>query len=323
MQARMSLKFGALDRALALSLIAGFTAACGDDAPKLESCNPSPEPLVGLPSITSIEPTSGPAGTTVTVRGTGFDAIDDRYEAAYGDFSLTCQHGTLEGTVVSDTEIEVVISEQANLPGFIYLVADGLTVARSPQRFELEGKAFVTVHNRAQFPIVSVTASWDSVLEAGDRIDVEASHTLEVPTGPVRLEMCVGDRDSAGEVEQWACVVHDDRLTAGETVDVTVPPIPAAQFLVGEWVATWEVGEEEVASEQLRIDGDGYWELRYEGRVVESGEFIEPDAWTPYARDFRFALRDEDPPSETSVPVRSFVLLSERAGDRVTFYRPE
>lgn len=311
-----------LDRTLALTLYAGF-AACGDGAPELTPCNPSPEPLVGAPQITSFEPAGGPAGTTITVRGTNFLQIDERFEAAYGDFSITCDHGTMDGTVVSDTEIELIIPEQAKLPGYVYLLMDGLTVTKSPRPFDLEASASVTVTNHAQFPIVSVSASWEPVLEEGTRIDVDETVTLDVPTGPLHLELCVGDRTTSGEVEPWACVQHDDRLDAAQNVEVTVPPLPAALFLVGEWVATWEISEEETAEERLSIDENGYWEISFGGRIVEHGELVEPEAWRPYTREFGFKLRPGDRTSETSVPVRVFALESRNAGGRVDFYRPE
>lgn len=310
----------ALDKKMAVTLYLGF-AACGQ-GPELLPCDPSPDPIVGAPRITSISPTSGPPGTVVTITGTGFLQIDERYEAAYGDFAKGCDYGTMDGAVLSDTEIEVIVPEQASLPGFVYLLADGLTVARSAQRFELEGTAFVTVHNRSQFPIVVAEANWEPIMDPGDRIDVDDTVTLEVPTDSVRVELCVGDEDPSGEIEPWACVRRNMRLDPGEEETFGVEPIPAAQFLEGEWVATWQVSEEQTEQELLRIDGSGYWEIRHRGRVVEHGEVMQAE-WPPYARDFQFGLRPGDPMSQALVPVNTFAIVSPRAEDRLSFYRAE
>lgn len=309
-----------IDRKLALTLYAGFAACGGGD--ELKPCNPAPQDILGIPTIRSIEPTSGPPGTTVTITGTGFDQIDARFEVAYGDFALTCDHGTMNGQVLSDTQIEVIVPEQANLPGYIYLLMDGLTVSRSPLRFELDRPAVVTVTNYAQFPVVTAESAWEPLLEAGDRIDVDESRALEVPAGRSRIELCVGGKEDGEGLQPWACVAHDTQLDPGETQQIVVEPFGAARFLAGDWVATWTVGEDEVEEERLTIANDGYWELRYQQQVVEHGEIVDYP-WQPYARDFEFSLRDDDLPSSTTVPVRNFRLFSTRAGDRLDFYRAE
>ncbi len=311
---------GCYERHTLLALYAGF-AACGGTGMDLKPCDPAPAAFPGLPQIYSISPLVGPPGTQVTVSGVHFNQLDDRYQAAYGDFSIGCGHATLDGSVISDTEIQITIPEDAGLSGYIYLVAEGLTVTRAPQRFELEASAVITVLNESQFPIASVEAAWQPLLEPGERIDIEQAHEFSVSDGPVHLEICAGDAGST-QVEKWACMTFDGRVTPGSVTAVTVPKFPAAQFVAGDWVATWMVGEEEVAEEQLRIDRDGYWELRYNRRVVESGMLVERP-WAPYVRDFEFALRPEDPMTEARVPVRSFSVLSARAGGQVTFYRPE
>lgn len=287
---------------------------------ELKPCDPQPMDFPGLAQIHSISPLVGPPGTQVTLTGLNFNQLDDRYQAAYGDFSIGCDYATLDGSVISDTEIQITIPEDAGLSGYIYLVADGLTVTRGPQRFELEASAVITVLNESQFPIASVEAGWQAMLEPGERIDIEEAHAFAVSDGPVHLEVCVGDA-GATEVEKWACMTFDGRVTQGSTTEVTVSKFPAAQFIAGDWVATWLVGEE-TFEEQLRIDRDGYWELRFARRVVDSGQIVE-EPWAPYVRDFEFALRPGDPMSEARVPVRSFSILSAQAGGQVTFYRPE
>lgn len=309
-----------IDQRSLLALYLGF-AACGGGQGGLQPCDPDPDPTHGLPQITAISPTSGPPGTVVTLTGVNFDQVDTRFEAAYGDFSLTCDHGTMDGTVVSATQIDVTIPEGATLSGYIYLVAEGVTVARGPQLFELEAAAYVTVHNESQFPLVTASASWEPLLAPGERIDVDDSMVFQVSSGPLHLELCAGAPVDGGELETWACVSHDGRLDPNASTEVTVSHIPTARFIVGDWVATWQVGED-TFEERLHIDGDGYWEIRYAQRVVESGVLVESE-WPPYARDFSFALRPNGPQSEATVPVRSFTVMSPRAGDRVSFYRPE
>lgn len=301
------------------------TGACGEPADEPKACDFDPPEYRYLPTITAIEPESGPPGTTVTLTGVNFDRIDDRYEAAYSDFSAGCNYTSLQGEVRSDfTAIEVVIPEDATSSGYIYLLADGLTVARSDVRFELDLEAtpaVVNVVNQSQFPIVSVEAAWTPVLETGTWVDVEQTQAFEVDSGPVHLELCVGDRHET-TVEPWICDVYDMRLTPGEETTVTMRPISAARFLAGEWGATWEIGTDETDEEHLRIETDGYWELRHDQRVVESGMLIEAP-WAPYNREFEFSLRPGDRNSRSRVPVRSFALTSSRANDQITFYRTE
>ncbi len=303
------------------ALYLGF-AACGAPQGELQPCDPDPQTWPGLPQITAISPTSGPPGTVVTLSGVNFNQIDTRFRAAYANYANSCEHSTMDGDIISDSEMQVVIPDGASLSGYIYLEAEGLTVTRTPQHFELEGAAYITVHNQSQFPIVSAEASWTALLEPGERIDVQDDHVFQVPAGPMHLVLCTGAPLDSGELETWACVTHDGTLSANQRTEVTVSPLPAASFLMGDWVATWDVGEEEPAEEQLRIDRDGYWEIRYDSRVVESGNVIDT-AWPAYSTTFSFGLREDEPLSEATVPVRSFSALSPRAGDRVAFYRAE
>ena len=309
-------------RTRCLALIFALTSpACGD-GPGLEPCQHDPEPFDTLPRVTAISPTHGAPGATVKIRGARFNRIDAKYDVAFGDFTAGCGYATLQGTVISDAEIEVVIPEDATLSGFIYLLADGLTVARSPARFTLEvdPTGVVTVQNYAQFPVVSVAVGWAPVLEVGDRIDIEDSKSFTAPAGVLHVDLCVGGPNASGGTDEWACNAYDGRLEAYREVTVTLEDLPAARFLEGDWLATWMVGED-VYEERLRVTPEGYWELRHGGRVVESGTLTE-EPWTPYSTQFEVRFRPDEP-IRAQVPVRAFDLLSPRARDYVTFRRDE
>ena len=86
-------------------------------------------------------------------------------------------------------------------------------------------------------------------------------------------------------------------------------------------MASWTVGDT-TDEEHLRIDSDGYWELRYQGQIVESGDVVQMP-WLPYSKSFEFKIRSDDPFSQAEAPVRRFALESPRANNRVTFYREE
>ena len=305
------------------SVLAALTCACGSEA-TLQPCDPDPQPSSDGPVITSISPPGGPPGTTVTIRGENFMGITDQLQVAYGDYSESCEHTTLAGELLSDSTIQVTIPDDALTAGFLYVLIGELTASVSPQPFALEPPAQVVVQNLAQFPIVSARLSWEPVLDAGESIDVEATRTWILPVGPMLFELCTGFRSTTGQIEEWACVERQGRLTPGQVLDIVVPPITAAHFLQGEWISTWQVGEgddAETFEERLYIDADGDWELRYQGRIIEAGRMVEPTAWPAYVRDFEFALRPTDAMTQASLPVRSFGLYSERARDRVAFFR--
>jgi hypothetical protein len=295
--------------------------ACGG-GDELVPCAHDPEVFQGLPRITSISPTRGAPGTTVTLRGAHFSRIDDTFEVVYADFSQSCEYASLQGSVVSDTELEVIIPEDATLSGYLYITAEGLTVARANTRFTLEvaPTGMVVVENFAQFPIVSVSVGWEPVLEVGDRIDIEESRSFRVPAGVLHVDTCVGGPDSSGALADWACNAYDGRLEQNSTITIALDDLPAARFLSGAWTASWTVGED-VFEEDLRIGDNGYWELRHGGRVVESGDLIEVP-WTPYATRFQVGFRPGEPNIEAQVPVQAFVLYSPRANDYLTFRRP-
>ena len=306
--------------ALALNI-----SACGSSEPAPVVCEHTPENMADFPWITGMEPESGVPGTTVILTGTNFDRIDDRYQAVYADFSEGCDFATLEGKVLSSTEIEVIIPDDATASGFIYLSAESLTVTRTPRAFELDAvpRGTVVVQNTAQFPIVTAKASWESILDPGDRVDVAETREFEIPSGPMLLELCLGGPGADGALEPWACQTYSGNLQPGETVDITVEPAPAARFLAGEWEATWEVDEETTAKESLRIYAEGAWELRFDGRVVENGT-VQGRTWAPYDTNFSFALRPEDQQwSDATLPVRAFRLYSPRAQAEVSFFRAE
>lgn len=299
-------------------------SACGGGLPPPEACQHLPEAYPDLPRLVGMSPASGPPGSTVILSGTGFDQLDARYAVAYGDFSQSCVHATLEGGVRSASELEVVIPEDATLSGYLYLLVDGRVVSRAPNPFQLvRNVATVVVQNRSQFPIVSVDYAWMPVLEAGDQVGVEDTATFEVEPGPFHLELCAGAPADSGGAETFACQVFEGgRLSPNQVFPVDMAPVRAAHVLVGEWVGSWMVGEE-AFEERITVSADGFWELRYDGRVVESGTVVEPSIWPAYRTTFEFGLRVEDPPSQAELPLRTFSMHSPRAGDRIAFYRPE
>lgn len=297
--------------------------ACGGG--ELTPCDHDPEPNSALPQLTSISPSHGEPGTTVTLRGKGFNRLDPTiHNIAYGDFSQGCDFATLGGDVVNDTEMQVTIPSDATLSGYLYLQANDLTVSRAPQRFilDVDPVGLVTVQNVSQFPVVSVQVSWVDVLEAGDRIDIEDHRTFTVAAGALHLRVCVGGPNSSGTNQEWACNVWEGgRLAENGTFLALVATLPAARFLEGAWEASWKVGEDTYV-EDLRINGEGYWELRHGGRVVDSGDLIE-EAWPAYSKEFRVGFHPGEALLQLQVPVNSFQLFSPRANDYVTFRRAE
>jgi len=289
----------------------------------LAPCDHDPDGYAGAPKMTGFSPTHGEPGTTVTIYGSGFYRLDERYDVAYGDFSQGCEYATLAGTVVSDGELEVTIPKDATLSGYVYLVGEGLTVARAPNRFTLDVDpvGIVNVQNVSQFPVVTVEINWEDALEAGTRIDIEDAQSFTAPAGPMHVRVCVGGPNSSGTNEEWACNVWEGRLAENGSFLALIEPLPAARFLEGTWEASWVV-DEDTYVEELRINQDGYWTLHHGGRVVESGNLLEL-AWPAYSTDFKVGIRADEALLQLQVPVNSFELYSPRASGYLTFRRPD
>ena len=90
-----------------------------------QSVDASDDFTVLAPSITSFSPSSGNAGTLVTIIGVGFNP---------STFNNTVKFGTITTTVITSTDTSITVSVPSNLnPGTmkITVVSNGQTVVSS------------------------------------------------------------------------------------------------------------------------------------------------------------------------------------------------
>ncbi|MEL7372654.1 MAG: IPT/TIG domain-containing protein, partial [Myxococcota bacterium] len=96
-------------------------------------CDSDPQPGPGAPIITSISPTSGSQGTTVSLFGENFIEFAEQLQVVFADFSVDCRFAPMSGELISDNQIDVVVPDNIIGSGFIYLQIDGNTISASPR----------------------------------------------------------------------------------------------------------------------------------------------------------------------------------------------
>ncbi len=199
----------------------GFIAACKN--------NDSPAPIL---SVTSISPTSAPAGTTVTISGTNFATTPS---------SNTVNFGNVPATIMSATSTQLVVMVPVNAGSPVTVSANGST-ATGPA-FSISAKPVVPVSGT-----ITANTTWtsDNVYFLRGFVNVASGATLTIQPGTIIKGGGVDD-DPAGQKQAGTLIIlQGAKLEAAGTAQqpiVFTSNKAAGQRNYGDWGGVVLIGK--------------------------------------------------------------------------------
>lgn len=192
----------------------------------LTACDNNDEPEAVL-SITGINPTSAPVGSTIVITGTNFNTNPS---------SNTVTFGTVPATVNTATSTQLVVTVPANAGSTISVTAGGQTAqAPSNVQFQLGAKPVITIATN-----ITANQEWtpNNVYLIRGFVTVTSGVTLTIQPGTI-IKGAARDQDPSGQNRGGTLIIAqgakiEARGTAQQPI-VFTSNAPAGQRKYGDW----------------------------------------------------------------------------------------